>query len=262
MKAVRFGLLALVLAVAGCGDKGTGPQGGGDSPLRDRTFLSTAVSEGGKPYPLSEKTRVRLTFTGDGRLIADAGCNSMQGSVKLGGGTIEVSELGSTGIGCPGNLHEQDTWLSRFLSSKPAWKLDGTTLVVSSSSTEVTLADRKVAEPDLPLQGTKWTVDTLVDGEVASTTPNAGTAWLVFDKETVQVSAGCNSGSGTYQVSGDILRIGDVATTRKACEPDLMTLETAVLGTLQGEVTYKIEANALTLKGPNGKGLQLRGQPS
>src|SRR6266545_2259163 len=141
MKAVRFGVLALVLAVAGCGDKGAGASspGGGDSPLRGRTFLSTAVTEGGKPYQLAEKTLVRLQFTGDDRLIASAGCNSMQGTVRLDGAKIQVSDLASTGMGCEQQIMEQDAWLSRFLSAKPSWKLDGDTLTVSSSTTEITL---------------------------------------------------------------------------------------------------------------------------
>jgi len=124
------------------------------------------------------------------------------------------------------------------------------------------LKDRKVVEPDLALQGPKWTVDTIIDGEVASTTPAAASAWVLFDKGTVQVSAGCNSGSGTYSVSGSTLRISDIATTRKACEPEIMTLENAVLGVLRGEVTYSIDADRLTLKQASGRGLQLRGQRS
>ena len=259
MKAIRFALLAMVLAVAGCGGRGT-PAGGGDSPLRGRTFLSTAATEAGKPYQLAEKSRVRLQFTGDDRLIADAGCNSVQAPVSLAGNRIEVSDLAMTGMGCPAALQEQDTWLTRFLSSKPTWKLDGSTLVVTSPTTEVTFADRLVAEPDLSLQGTRWTVDTIVNGEVASSTPAAATATLVFDKDTVAVSAGCNSGSGTYQLSGNTIRINDVATTRKACEPEVMSLENAVLAVLHGEITYEIDADRLILKQATGKGLQLRGQ--
>jgi heat shock protein HslJ len=259
MKAVRFALLALVLAVAGCGGRGT-PAAGGDSPLRGRTFLSTTVTEGGKPYQLAEKSRVRLQFTDDGRLIADAGCNTMQGPVNLGGNRIEVSDLATTGMGCPAAAQEQDGWLTRFLSGKPSWKLDGSTLVVTSPTTEVTFADRKVAEPDLTLQGTRWTVDTVVDGEVASSTPATASASLVFDKDTVAVSAGCNSGSGSYQLTGNTIRIGDIATTRKACEPDVMSLENAVLTVLRGDVTYEIDSDRLILKQPTGKGLQLRGR--
>jgi heat shock protein HslJ len=260
MMAVRFGLLALALAVAGCGGRGT--PAGGDTPLRGRTFLSTAITEGGRPYQLAETSRVRLLFTGDGRLIADAGCNSMQAAVNLGGGRIEVSGLAMTGMGCAAALQEQDSWLSRFLSARPSWKLDGNTLVVSSPTTEVTLADRKVAEPDLSLRGTRWTVDTILDGEVASSTPATASTSLVFDKDTVAVSAGCNSGSGTYQLSGNTIRIGDIATTRKACEPDLMSLENAVLAVLHGDVSYQIDSDRLILKQATGKGLQLRGQRS
>jgi heat shock protein HslJ len=262
MKAVRFAPLAVVLAVAGCGDKGTGPAGGGDSPLRGRTFLSTAVTEGGQPFQLAAKTRVRMQFTGDDRLIADAGCNSMQGSVRLDSGRIDVSELASTGMGCERPVMDQDAWLAKILSGKPSWKLAGDTLTVSGATTEITLKDRKVVEPDLALQGTKWTVDTIVDGEVASTTPAATSAWLRFDKDTVQVSAGCNSGSGTYSVTGGTIRIGDVATTRKACEADAMTLENAVLAVLHGDVSYSIDSDRLTLKASTGKGLQLRGERS
>src|SRR5437660_887508 len=257
MKAVRFALLALALAVAGCG--GSGASGAGDSPLRGRTFLSTAVTEGGSPHQLVAKTRVRLQFTGDDRLIADAGCNTMQGSVRLGGGTIDVSELASTGMACDRPVMDQDTWLSGFLSTKPSWKLDGSTLTVTSSTTQITLTDRAVAEPDLSLQGTKWTVKTIMDGTVASSVPQGTTASLVFDAQTVRVMAGCNSGSGTYQVSGSTMRFGDIATTRMACEPDVMALENAVLAVLRGEVIYQIEADRLILKGANGKGLQLQG---
>jgi heat shock protein HslJ len=259
MKAVRFALLVVVLAVAGCGDRG--PAGSGStSPLRGRTFLSTAVTADGKPYPLAEKTRVRLQFTGDDRLIADAGCNTMQGSVRLDGGKIAVSDLASTGMGCPRPAMDQDAWLSGLLSGTPSWKLDGDTLRVTSSTTEITLTDRKVAEPDLALQGTKWTVDTIINGAVASSTPNVATATLTFDQDTVRVLAGCNSGSGKYQVSGNLIRLDAVATTRKACEPDVMTLENAVLGVLHGEVSYEIDSDRLILKQANGTGLQLRGQ--
>jgi heat shock protein HslJ len=263
MKAAGFALLALMLVVAGCGDRGGagGPSGGGDSPLRDHTFLSTGITENGSPHQLAGQTRVRMRFTGDDRLIADAGCNSMQGSVRVDGGRIEVSDLASTGMGCEQQVMEQDAWLSRILSSKPSWKLDRDTLTISSPTTEIVLKDRKVVEPDLPLQGPKWTVDTIIDGEVASSTPANASAWLMFDKDAVQVSAGCNSGSGTYSVSGNTLRINDVATTRMACEPDVMSLENAVLAVLRGDLTYSIDADMLTLK-QAGKGLRLRGQRS
>ena len=48
--------------------------------------------------------------------------------------------------------------------------------------------------------------------------------------------------------------------TRKACPPGIMRLEAAVLGVVEGEVTFEIDADRLTLTHPSGKGLQLRAQ--
>ncbi len=48
------------------------------------------MTEDGKPKQLAPNTRVRLTFTDDGRLIADVGCNSMQAKVSTGGGKLTL----------------------------------------------------------------------------------------------------------------------------------------------------------------------------
>jgi heat shock protein HslJ len=43
-----------------------------------------------------------------------------------------------------------------------------------------------------------------------------------------------------------------------ACNDDRMRLERAVLGTLNGDVAYRIDAAFLRLDAPNGHGLRLR----
>jgi heat shock protein HslJ len=251
----------LLLVLTGCGkDSPPAAAGGDDSGLRGRTFLSTGVTEGGKPRPLAEKTRVTFRFMNDGRLLADAGCNTMSGPANLRGGRLEVSGLGMTEMGCDPPRHEQDTWLATFLKSTPSWRLDGGNLVVNSGNTELTLLDKAVAEPDLPLAGTRWSVDTIMDGTTASSVPPGPPATLLFDKDTVAVDTGCNRGSGGYQRSGNTIRFDAVATTKMACEPDRATLENALLGMLGGELTYDIHADRLTLKQPSGKAIQLRGE--
>src|SRR5262245_63953243 len=48
----------------------------------------------------------------------------------------------------------------------------GDKLTLTSGTTVVSLQDREVAEPDLPLTGTTWTVDTLLAGGAASSIPD------------------------------------------------------------------------------------------
>lgn len=250
-------LAPALLLLAACGDRGSAATPSPpDNPLLGRTFLSTSITENGAPKPLVDKTRVRVQFKDD-RLIADAGCNSMQGPVRLDGGQLQVDGMSITEMACDQPLHQQDEWLSAFLTGRPSWRLDGDTLTLTSGGTELVLLNRAVAEPDLSLEGTKWTVDTIVDGEVASSTPAGVTAYLTFQSGTVKGSGGCNSLGGQYTLSGSTIRFDNMGTTLKLCGQDVMTLERAVVDVLQGEVTFAIEADRLTLKHPSGKGLQL-----
>jgi heat shock protein HslJ len=68
----------------------------------------------------------------------------------------------------------------------------------------------------------------------------------------VSGSTGCNRFSGTYCQDGDALTIGTLATTRRACLPEVMRREQQFL-TLLGNVLYAEGTHLkLTLKGPDG----------
>jgi heat shock protein HslJ len=248
----------LLLMVAGCGERAAQPGGQAD-PLRGHTFLSTEITVAGSPHELLPGTRVSLHFHDDGRLTAGAGCNTMGGQVDTDGGVLDVGAgLAMTAIGCPADEQKQDAWLGGFLADKVEWRHEGDALTLTSGDTTMVLTDREVADPDRPLTGTTWTVDTILDGETASNSANASKAALTFADGTVEIAGGCNTGSAGYTSEGDLIRFENPVMTRMACEPDLMTLEQAVLDVLQGEVTVRIEADRLTLEHPSGRGLGLR----
>lgn len=131
-------LAALVLVAGGCGDDGDG--GGNADPgppteadLDGRTFVSTE-SEG---FTLVSGTQVTLVFEG-GNLSASAGCNSMSGAYDIDDGTLEVDELASTLIGCPGDLQTQDDALRDLLTGGPGVTLDGDVLTLSGQGITLT----------------------------------------------------------------------------------------------------------------------------
>jgi len=255
-------LTGLVLAMAGCGDEGETPpagSGGPDEALRGRTFLSTAVTENGRPRALVKGTRISFWFADDGRLVANAGCNSMQGPVSTADGRLKAADLSMTGIGCNAALHAQDDWLAKLLGGTPSWQLQQDTLTVTSGTTTLTLLDRKVAEPDLPLEGTTWKLSSVIDGEVASHQAAGEKAYLRFSDGKVSGSTGCNDLSGPATVAGDKITFGAIATTRRGCPNDIATVEDAVLRVLRGSVTFKIESSTLSLRHPNAHGLDLTG---
>lgn len=269
---VRGVLLVLVLlAVAGCGGRGGGMTGGDQGPppggsadgesLWGRTFLLAEGYRDGDPMASVAGTEITLRFDENHRLVANAGCNTMSGQASLDGGELAVDGLETTEMGCDEPRMAQDKWVGEFLTSTPTWELADDKLTLSGGGTELVFADRAVADPARPLTDTVWTVDTLVDGQAASSVP-AGTppATVEFGQGKAKVFTGCNSGSAGYRLSGDTITFEPLILTRKACPGEIMTLESAVVAVLEGSVTYGVESDVLTLKHPSGKGLQLRAE--
>ncbi|MFI6828572.1 META domain-containing protein [Kribbella sp. NPDC050241] len=247
MRMIAVAGAGLLLALTACGNESTA---GGT--LTGKSWLSTAVTENGAPKQLAQNTRVRLQFTDDGRLIADAGCNSMQSKVSTGDGKLSLKDsLVMTDMGCPGR-QDQDGWLSGILSSKPSWKLDGDTLNVTSGGTTIALQDRETAEPDLALDGTKWALNTVITGEVASHQAGSEKAWMTLNGERVTGSTGCNEFQGMVAQAPGKLTFGELATTRRACAGDAAKLESSLLNGLKGEVSYEIDSSKLELRNAAG----------
>lgn len=157
MIALLIVLLAGVL-VAGCGSEdGPSPTPSTDRPpaswdgapgpttgsstandLWDRTFISAAVTENGKPRPLVPDTHISVTF--GGRDVGwQAGCNSAGADVEITADRLRLGTIASTLIGCSDQLNEQDEWLLDFFRSDPKWRLSDDRLVLSSDETVIEL---------------------------------------------------------------------------------------------------------------------------
>jgi len=137
----------------------------------------------------------------------------------------------------------------------------GSELVLANNTTEIRLLDRTFADPDRPLIATRWVVQTIVDRDIASSIPQGAMAHLVVNADgTFTGNTGCNNMGGTAAITNVALRFSGVFTTKMACEPDRMRLEQAVLGVLDGDVNYEIEADLLRLRHSSGKGIDLRAE--
>lgn len=225
------------------GAKGTKvlPLVGRSAEVTQGTYLSTEVTEGGKPRALVTGTRIGLTFT-DGRLSANAGCNSMSGPVTFTGGKLVVGDLAQTDLGCPGDgRHQQDEFVARFLGESPAYTLSGGVLDLETADARILLGPREDVEPDLPLEGTRWEVTHVTQGppagaaadpnaSVSASAPLAG-AFLVLDGRKVSGSDGCKSFNGAATIEGGKITFGPLAMKKKACPG-----QESVLAVLDGSV--------------------------
>jgi heat shock protein HslJ len=242
----------MLTALAACA---TGASPGPSSGLpKGRRFLSTAVTENGAPKQLVAGTRIQLEFETDRneseRVVADAGCNTISGPASLQNGVLVIdgNELASTLMGCGSVLEEQDTWLQTFLASSPALHLDGDRLTLSGSAVAVTFVDRRVAEPDRPLTGTRWTVDTIYDANSASSVPTGTPAELVIDSTgPFHATTGCVGGelSGTASVQDSTITFA--VTTQHPCAGRSNALDAAVRSVMSGPAGYHISDRSMLL---------------
>lgn len=256
MRRFVFVLAVLGLLVAACGDDSETSTGAVGDELAGRTFLSTESTR-----PLVDGTRIRLELGEDGSLRANAGCNHLLGDVtSTDDGVLVVGLMGGTEMGCDPALHAQDEWLMSFLTSSPAWSLDGDTLTLDGETDRLVLVDREVADPDRPLEGTTWKVDGIIDGYTVSTVPGAPAvgATLVLSDGRVEADADCNAISASVEVRDRELRITDAMKTEMFCGAERAALEDAIFAVLSAErVEYEIEAGRLTLTTDDGRGLML-----
>ena len=260
---VRVVLAVLLLvAVGGCGNEpgpGDSGAGGGAALLTGRTFLSTGVVG----RDLVAGTRIRLSFDPRGTIGANAGCNHLGGELRIDGDVLVVHEMGGTEMGCDPPRHAQDEWLTGFLMSSPSFTLAGDTLELTSGTTVMTLVDREVAEPDRPLEGTRWTADTIIDGDVASSIPAAAEAFFAIAPEgdgSVRGADGCNEFVGTAEIAGSQVTFSVQPSTARECTGDVVRLVTAMQHVLEG-ARFEIDASRLTLTARDGAGVSFVADP-
>jgi heat shock protein HslJ len=253
MRSVRtLAVLALAGSVlAACGGLRNGAGGGGLDPdaLDGRTFLSTSVLEDGVDRPLVPGSRIQLGFA-DGRISIHAGCNSMGGGYEIDGDTLRLKGgLATTEMGCDPERHEQDAWVSAFLGGGPRIRLEGDRLTLTGAGVAIELLDREVADPDRPLVGTPWRLESIVQGETVSSVPAGLAASLGFlEGGSVRVDTGCNEGGGPVTVGEGTLTFGSLTMTERSCGPDADAFERQILDVLRGEVAYAIEGPLLSIR--------------
>lgn len=244
-----------VLAITACANSVNAD----DQTLNGRTFVSVEVE--GEQIPGGGPLTVQ--FDG-GQISTFAGCNHGSGTADLSDGRI-ATQLASTMMACPRPVGDADQWMSRFFDAKPAWSLEGDTLVLTTDIATVTLQDKKLVHPDRPLRGTTWQVTSLVSPESVSTSTaleDSKPTLTIAEDGNVTGFTGCNRFNGHAEVSGTpaIIEFGALATTRKGCPQDTDQVERAVLRVLTGKVQTEIASDELRLTGADGYGLVLQAQ--
>lgn len=236
---VVFGVACLFLTACASGDD-TAAASLTDAPWR-ATQYADASGTLVEPRPGSI-----LSAHFDGRQVAgSAGCNNYSGGYAAEDGSIEIGPLAATLMLCEGDMEEETDYLSA-MQGADAYVVSGETLQLKSGETVV--VEYGAAPVGLP--GTAWRVTSMNNGNQGMQSLVIGTEiTLDFSEDgTVSGSTGCNEYTGSYEVTDDVIEIGPVAATERACaDVEAMDQEAVFLGYLQAAATFAITDQQLTL---------------
>jgi heat shock protein HslJ len=109
--------------------------------------------------------------------------------------------------------------------------------------------DPKREPPPKPFTGTKWLLQLEVRAEGEA-------PFLQFGDGHVSGFTGCNRLNGRYQqdaVGAGAIVFTQVATTKRGCEPRLMTIEARILEVLSSSTSVQVAGDTMRIDGSAGK---------
>jgi heat shock protein HslJ len=240
--------LCIVLLVVGACVPGSQQGSGGD--LTGKLWALSKLN-GNRLVP---GTGISAAFTSAGQVGGSAGCNRYSSNYTVSGANITFSgPAASTMMMCAQPVMDQETAYLKALADAKTYAVTGDELALSGAD-KTTLAVYKAQSQELA--GTSWQVITYNNGSGAVTSVLAGTTLTASFGESavLQGNAGCNDYNGSYQVNGDQISIGPLASTQKACADPagVMDQETQFLTALQSAATYQIEGDVLEMRTKDG----------
>jgi heat shock protein HslJ len=270
----------LMLAAAACGEDTVGPTTGpvltspvstspvtmspvgSDADALARTsWVARSISSGAATSGVVPGSEPTLEFGDIGATVSGStGCNLYSAAVTIGGGTISFSDLTVTERGCTEEaIMEQEAAFLAILIGADVFRLADDILEITGPAGAVSLVEPAVVV-DVPLSGTPWELETLIEGDTASSVLFTTFPTLTVDVEqgSMRGTTGCNDYGGMVAVQGNELVVSDLAWTEIGCDRDVMRQEGFMLEVLQGARLFEIQGDRLTILGPAGTALVYR----
>jgi len=192
-------------------------------------------------------------------LLAGDGCNALSGSARLpesAPGTLQIGDLGTTLMACPGTAGEQDA-IHAVLSGTVSYSITGDELTLTKDGVGSLVYHSQMSSPPRTdpsaLTGVPWGLSGIEqdgpDGGTASGSSEFAQVTLQFDGAGhVTLADGCIASAPVVVGTGS-LEFGAFAAPTNACGPGVLAAaeRATVLKILTGMTTWSISDNTLTV---------------
>jgi heat shock protein HslJ len=199
----------------------------------------------------------RATLSADGhRVTGTAFCNGYGGSYRVDGATMHVEDVAQTEMACLDAMDAEAAFLTVLTAGDLRVSVSGDDLTLENDQGTLRFS-RQTPVPTAALVGTRWVLDTLVDGEVASSTVGKPAVLELADDGTFTAGTGCRDLSGRWQASGDTVTL-DYEWPEASCPAAVEAQEQHVIAALGNGFRAEIHGDRLTVTGGAGQGLVYR----
>jgi len=252
-----FLLLTALLAACGAGQAPTDPTGPSASDeLLVGDWVLTGGSIDGRDAPVLEDHRITLTISGS-RIAGTAACNSYGGEITMGGDGLHLENLAQTEMACEDPAMAAEAVYLGAMTRVRQITRDGEELVARGDGVDLRFA-APPAPPTSDLVETRWVLDTLVDGDVASAPMGEPATLELHEDGTFNGSTGCRTFSGNWMEQGDTFQAPTWSMNETTCPPELSEQDNHVVSVIGDGFIPTIDGELLTLMDPGGIGLVYR----
>ncbi len=196
--------------------------------------------------PLTGQNDLTLRFE-QGRASGSDGCNRFMGQYAATASTVKINAGAGTQMACPPEVMSQAVAYRNALANAQGFRIEGNTLTLLDGSGQVTARFR--SQP-VSLAGTSWRVTAINNqrGGVVSVVQGSDVS-MTFADGTVTGNASCNRYNGPVEQSGDRIRFGALASTRRACTDEALNQqEKSFFAALATAATARFEGTQLELR--------------
>ena len=243
--------LVILLALGGCAT-----DDGADSTVASPTEAPSASLEGptwalsADPAPGSPLDGIAVTARFEnGTLSGESGCNAYTTSYHLDGTSLTIGpQIAGTSKACPpAETAVERAYLER-LPQVSTYRISGDTLTLLNGDQVLLRYDATIAAEAILGD---WMVTSYFSGDAVTSVLGGAEMTTTFAAADVTGNTGCNTFSGPYQVDGDGIKIGPLASTRAACATEeLQQQETDFLAALGLATTFRVTGDRLDLLRP------------
>lgn len=239
-------LLTALLAACGAGQAPTDPT---DPRASDGLVVGDWVLTGGsidgQDAPILDNHRITLTISRS-RIAGTAACNSYGGEIRMGGDGLRLENLGQTDMACEDPAMTAEAAYLGAMARVRQITRDGEELVARGDGVDLRFA-ALTAPPTSDLVNTRWVLDTLVDGDVASRPMGEPATLELHEDGTFTGSTGCRTFSGNWMEQGDQIQAPSWGMNETACPPELSDQDSHVVSVIGDGFIPTIDGELLTL---------------